>query len=151
WVNTLSEGAVRTFAALGEQSLETKADYERRFGAADMQVFRAGVLARQTSRDSDTRSYSIYAPVLDDSVRALPIEAILAGNTEPGDAVLAIRSLAQGGSYTADDDLTAGFAMLDMGVGARIRVIGGARVERSNVRVDAVNTVGDPTVGKRVF
>lgn len=151
WMNTLSEGAVRTFAELRENSLEAKGDFERRFGAAESQVFRAGVLARRTERDADTRSYSIFAPVLEDSVRALAPERIFAEYSGPDDNVLSIRSLAQGGSYTARDQLSAGYAMLDLGFGSRVRLIGGARVERSDVQVNAVNTVGDPMRSERVF
>jgi len=151
WVNTLSEGAVRTFAALDETSVEAKADFERRFGASESQVFRAGVLGRSTDRDADTRSYSIFAPVLDDSLRALPPEQLIGEYTDADDALLSIRSLAQGGSYAAQDQLTAGYAMADLALGGRLRLIGGARVERSDVRVNAINTVGEPSVAERVF
>lgn len=151
WVNTLTEGAVRTFAALSEQSLEAKADFAHRFGAAETQVLKAGLLSRTTRRDSDTRSYSIFAPVLDDETRALPLEEIIARHTAPDANVLSIRSLAQGGSYDADDRLTAGYAMLDVGAWNRLRFIGGARIERSDVGVSAVNTIGEPTLAERVF
>lgn len=151
WVNTLTEGAVRTFAALDERSLEAKADFAHRFGAAETQVLKAGLLGRATRRDSDTRSYSIFAPVLDDEARALPLEQIIARYTAPDANVLSIRSLAQGGSYSADDRLTAGYAMLDVGAWNRLRITGGARLERSAVRVSAVNTIGEPTLATRVF
>lgn len=151
WVNTLSEGAVRTFAELDEQSIEAKADYEYRFGRSESQIVRVGALTRSTDRDSDTRSYSIVAPVLDDSLRALPLEHLIAEYTDPDDNVLSIRSLAQGGSYTAADRLAAGYAMIDVGLGDHLRLIGGARVERSDVRVDAANTMGEPVVARRAF
>lgn len=151
WVNTLTEGAVRTFADLDERSIEGKTDFERRFGASESLLLKAGVLARATARDADTRSYSIFAPVLDDAMRELPPEQIIAENTQPDDNVLSIRSLAQGGSYAADDRLYAGYAMFDVALGVPFRLIGGARVERSDVAVHALNTIGEPSVAKRGF
>lgn len=151
WVNTLTEAAVRTFSALDETSAEGKLDVERRLGASDGLLLKAGVLGRRVARESDVRSYSIFAPVLSDELRALPPEQLIERHTQPGSNVLSIRSLAQGGSYAADDNLAAGYAMFDVGLGSMVRAIGGARFERSNVKVSAGNTLGEPSLSHRVF
>jgi len=123
------------------------------FGPAVRQfVFKAGGLARSVRRDADTRAYRITAPVLSEGDRALPPEQLFHGRfTEPGSSVLQLGSLAVGGSYTASDALSAGYAMLEAGVTERLRVVAGARVERSDVRVDAASTLGDPSTSDRTF
>lgn len=151
WVNTLTEGAVRTFGQLDEGSVEAMFNGERRLGDGGAQVLKVGVLGRTTRRDADTRSYSIYAPVLSDELRALPPEELFATQTQQSSGVLSIRSLAQGGSYTAHDELLAGYAMADVGFGEMVRVIGGARVEQSSVEVSAVNTLGEPATSNSTF
>ena len=53
-----------------------------------------------------------------------------------------VSPLTQGGSYSAADRLMAGYVMLDLGIGERVRVIGGARVERSELDLQAQSTLG---------
>ena len=153
WLNSTSEGAVRTFSALDEHSLEGRANYALTLGASgNPSRLKVGALARSTSRDADTRSYGISARALSDQQRAMTPEQLFDGSLTAGASdVLSVRSLAQGGSYTASDALTAGYAMADLSLGAHLELITGARVERSSVEVDAVNTLGEPAVANRAF
>jgi outer membrane receptor protein involved in Fe transport len=48
-----------------------------------------------------------------------------------------------GGSYEASDRIGAGYAMVDMPVSSRIRLIGGARVERALLDVASIATTGE--------
>jgi outer membrane receptor protein involved in Fe transport len=157
WLSSLPEGAVRTFAALDERSTEGKLNYKLLVGpAATQTTIRVGGLYRDTRRDSDVRAFGVFANTLDDATRLLPPEQLFGGRfTGESDAVLSVRSLAQGGSYRAADDLTAGFVMGDVPLGRRfggdLRFIGGARLERSNVTVDAVSTLAEATQAVRRF
>jgi hypothetical protein len=153
WLNTLPEGAVRTFAALSERGAEGKADYHLQLGTTERPLtVRAGGLGRRTSRSSDVRSYGIFARALSDSLRALPPEILFGGRfTTPESQMLSVRSLAQGGSYDASDVLGAGYAMVDAALGSHFQLVTGARVERSDVLVNALNTLGEPSRARREF
>jgi outer membrane receptor protein involved in Fe transport len=144
WVNAAGEGAVRTFATLDEHSFEGRGNYTLHISAPEAQrSLKFGALARYTDRSADTRAYGTFAPVMSDDERALPPAALFGGAfTAPDSARLRVRALGQGGEYTANDALTAGYAMADWGLSERLRLIGGARVEYSQVEVDAVNTLG---------
>jgi outer membrane receptor protein involved in Fe transport len=153
WLNSTSEGAVRTFAALDEHALEGRANYALRLGETEHAPhLKVGALARSTIRGADTRSYGISARALDEQDRALAPQQIFDGPLTAGDtSVLSVRSLAQGGSYRASDRLAAGYAMAELPVGPHLSIVAGARIEQSHVEVDATNTLGEPSVATRDF
>jgi hypothetical protein len=153
WVNTLPEAAARTFADLGEHSVEGAVDFEHRFGElATAPSLKVGVLGRAVTRDAATRAYGIYSFTMTDDVRALPPEVLFGGQfTAPDSTVLSLRSLAQGGSYDANDYLGAGYAMLDRRLGDRWRLTAGARYEFSRAQVNAVSTLNEKSRALRAF
>ncbi|HET9454963.1 MAG TPA: TonB-dependent receptor [Gemmatimonadaceae bacterium] len=153
WLNTLAEGAVRTFAELDEKAGEAKATYRRDFGPIERAItLKAGGLARGAMRDANTSSYGIFAPSMDETNRALPPEELFGGRfTAPDSAVLNVRSLAQGGSYSAEDGVFAGFAMVDVPLLSAFQLTTGARLEHSDARIRARSTIGDRNFTKRVF
>ena len=144
WYSNYSEGAVRTFADLDEDSFEGAANY--RFvigGGASPHALRVGGLYRTTDRTADNSAYSITSFTLDRAARELSAEQIFDGRyAQPGDANFRLAPLGQGGSYTADDQLYAGYAMLDYSISSRLRFVGGARVEQSEVTVRAQPVLG---------
>jgi outer membrane receptor protein involved in Fe transport len=146
WHNTSNGGAVRTFSSLEEHSAEARADYQYGFTAGGREhTIKVGGLTRSTARTADTRAYAITAPGAGLDVRMLPPEQIFDGRfTAPGQAVLDIGPIAEGGSYTADDRLHAGYAMTELTLGARLRLIGGVRYEADNLVVHAQSTLGTP-------
>ncbi|MGH7475081.1 MAG: TonB-dependent receptor domain-containing protein [Longimicrobiales bacterium] len=148
WFGGSNEAAVRTFGALTESGLELSADYELALGGADRHRLKLGGAIRDLARDADNRAYSISAPgTLNRAARELPPEQIFDGRyTQNGSAVLNVTPLGAGGSYTADDQLTAGYAMIDLIVAERLRLVAGARVEQSAVTVHASPTSGEPVV-----
>jgi hypothetical protein len=150
WFSGSNEGAVRTFGELSETALEAAANYRLAFGdVLSQQYVKLGALVRTTDRSADTRAFSISTNQLSRSDRELRAEEIFDGRFAAGTHnILRITPLSQGGSYTADDRLLAGFAMLDLALGERVRLIGGARVERSKVRVVAQPTLGQPYVSE---
>ena len=148
WLATGNGGAVRTFSSLSEHSVESKGDYQWNFSDLGRDhTLKIGGLARQTTRDADTRAYSISAPGAGDSVTTLDAEQIFDGRfTRPGYSVFTISPLAQGGSYDAHDHLAAGYAMFELGLSDRARFIGGARYEHDQLTVNALSTLGNPLV-----
>jgi outer membrane receptor protein involved in Fe transport len=144
WYNT-GQGAVRMFSDLDEQAYELRANYQFSFGPlARRHTLKVGGLGRYTDRASESRVYGIAGDNLTEAQRSLPPEQILGGQfSQPGSSVLDLRALGQGGSYDARDALGAGYAMVDYGLTDRLRLIGGARVEASNVEVDALSSLGE--------
>ena len=143
WLAAANEGAVRTFAQLDEKAWEARLNYRVNLSARAHQLKFGGVL-RGTDRNADNRAYSITAPTLSRSERERPAETIIRQYAEPGSNTLRLMPLLQGGSYTARDLLTAGYAQLEYGFSDRVRLISGARVEHSNVDVVAEPTLGNP-------
>lgn len=153
WLNTAAEGAARTFSALDETSGELKVHYRRELGTFDRPVVvKAGALGRGTQRDANTEAFGIFAPIMEDSIRALPPEELFGGRfTAPDSAVLGIRSLAQGGSYSASDWIGATYGMAEFPLGERVDLIAGARLEYSDALVNAVSTLGDRSSARKIY
>jgi len=143
WVNSGNGGATRTFSDLHESSREATTSYQFGFGSGSRNYVKVGALLRETNRSADTRAYSISANGISNSIRELSPEQIFDGRFA-STAKFDIAPLAQGGSYTADDRLTAGFAMAEIGLTPRITMIGGARYESDNLDVNAFSTLGSP-------
>ncbi len=141
------QAAVRTYGSLTESNYNTSADYSLQFGPAERQhEIKIGGLYRFTERVSDNRVYSIQGRSLSLENRRLSAEEIFDGRfAGPTDSYFRITPLSQGGSYSAEDELGSGYAMLDWSLTRRLQLIGGARIERSAVIVNAT-----PTVGARV-
>src|SRR5690606_25857478 len=57
-------------------------------------------------------------------------------------SVFRLVPLSQGGSYSARDMLGAGYGMVEWGLGDRLRLIAGARVEFNRVELEAEPTIG---------
>jgi outer membrane receptor protein involved in Fe transport len=148
------EGAVRTFADLAENAVEGRLTYRRELGRTERTTtLKVGGSLRGTFRDSKDQSYEIWAPTIEDSVRALDTD-VLFGNryTAPDSSLFALRFLSQGGSYTAEDGIYAGFAMVETPLTQTLRLVTGARVEHSDTRIKAVSTLGsERTFTKKTF
>lgn len=146
WFGADNESAVRTFGALSENGIEAAANYRFSFGNPVRQsALKLGGAIRRTDRDADNRAYSISTNRLGTADLALPPEQIFDGRfTSGSDAILRITPVSQGGSYTAADRLAAGYAMVEYGITDRVRLIGGARVERARTEVTAQPTIGSP-------
>lgn len=144
WLAISNEAAVRTFGALREDSWEGQADYHLRLGGADRHRLSFGAMGRMTDRDADNTSYSISALGLPaDATGQSPAEIFDGRYTGADDRYFLVVPLGVGGSYAAEDRLAAGYGMLEYALTDRVRVIGGARVERSEVTVTS-----DPTFGE---
>ena len=153
WYQGQGQGAVRTFSALDEFNYEGRGNYQLDFGPDGLsRMLKVGGLVRYTERVADTRAYGIAANSITDEERALPAEQLFGGALTDGNASrLSLLPLGQGGRYTAEDLLSAGFAMADYGLTSRLRVVGGARLEASQVIVRSRSTLGDRSRSNREF
>jgi TonB-dependent receptor len=153
WLNTGNQGAVRTFSTLDEKSTEGRVNYQLTFPWRNRQhSVKVGGLYRATDRDADSRAFSISAALAPASLRELPAEQLFDGRySQGGSSVFDLAPLGQGGAYDARDRLTAGYAMTELGLSDRIRLIGGARLERDEVRVNAVSTLGSPVTTDKTW
>jgi TonB-dependent receptor len=103
-----------------------------------------GALYRSIDRDARNTAYSISGN-LPRSARELEPEAIFDGRfADPTAAFFRVTPLSAGGSYQASDRLVAGYAMLQFFLTSKLELLGGARVERSDVTVTTEPTVGAP-------
>jgi hypothetical protein len=145
WLNSRAESAVRTFADLNEKSVETGLDFQHRLGGdGSSHSIKFGALGRAVGRTTDSRSYTIFASMMEDQERALSPEVLFGGRfTQPDSQVLTLKPLSVGGSYDANDYLGAGYGMFDGYVAENWRLTTGARFEHSFLRVDAASTLGD--------
>lgn len=143
WYN--QEGSFRAYGGLSEASLEGALDYQVELGAGRRHLLRFGGLARHTARDAQDRGYSIWtrewAP--DDPRWTLRPEEFFDGRFSSNDETLfGISIYNAGGSYRAEDRLVAGYSMAELALGRGARLIGGARVERSDVVLDYEDVLG---------
>ena len=150
WQNSGNGGATRTFSDLSEKGREASASYQFNFGGARQNLVKIGGLTRATDRDADTRAYSISANGISNAMRELPAEEIFDGRFNSA-GVFDIGPLAQGGSYTAKDRISAGFAMAEIGLSERFRLVGGARYESDHLDVNAFSTLGSPVLTTKVW
>ncbi len=150
WFNDF-EGAVRTFGELDEQSLEGSAKYAMTFGTHPGNPTRVtvGGVRRSTERDAFSQGFRIqsfsWAP--SDPRWQMDPEDFFDGRfSGPADSIFILAPELAGGTYRAEDRLTAGFLMAEVNLSDRIRLIGGARVERYSIEVHAENNLAQPSV-----
>ncbi|MEW5915727.1 MAG: TonB-dependent receptor [Gemmatimonadota bacterium] len=153
WLNTGNGGAVRTFSELSEKAREGKLSYQLNLTSNERQhIIKVGGLVRRTERDADSRAFSLSAPTASESIRRLRPEEIFDGRfANPNDRVFEIAPISQGGAYDANDRLSAAFAMAEVALTDRLRIIGGARYERDVLEVNAQSTLGQPVATSKAW
>ena len=145
WFASSNEGAVRTFSDLGERAYEARGFWRMQFGEPGRTTaLKVGALGRRALRDATSTAYSISGSGLSRTDRELAAEQIFSRFTGATDRVWSVTPIGVGGSYDASDYTAAGFAMVERELGPTWQLISGARVEYSNVLVQA-----EPTVGAR--
>lgn len=147
WLDS-PEAAVRTFGDLAESNYNAQLDHSWSFGGPALpHQLKVGGLFRYTDRSATNDAYSIQALYLPVDQRSLPPEQIFDGRFTQGEQYgFRVSPIAQGGSYDATEQVGAGYAMLEYAFGERVKLIGGARVERTATAVTA-----QPTIGQAVF
>lgn len=152
WLSISNEGAVRTFAALREESAQGAINLRRSFGpSAAPHSIKVGGLIRGTDRDATNTAYSIAASLTSQQQQLAPEQIFDGRFAGSGDQVFRVTPLSQGGSYAASDRLVAGYAMLSLFLSDRVELVGGARVEHSSVRVTTQPTIGAPVTAEPTY
>jgi TonB-dependent receptor len=149
-----NDGARRTFADLTEGSWNASLDFRREFGETlQPSSFKVGGLFRLTSRDAEVLQYAISGMTqLSGDELSRPAEEIFDGRHTIGDTrTFTLAPLGQSGSYGAQDRLLAAYAMSDYAFNDRYRIVGGARLEHSDVEVMTENLFGQRQPVNRVF
>jgi hypothetical protein len=140
----IRQGATRTFSELSERSGEVGGSLRLGFGDPSREwAVKVGGGYRLVNRDADSRAFDIRNLALDAEDLAAPAESLFDGRYADGQLQL-VRN-ANGGFYTARDANVAGYLQLEVPLGRRVRVITGARVERSRLDVTSLSRQGDST------
>lgn len=144
WLGFIPEGAKRSYAELDEAALDAAVSYALDLGRGGQAgTLKLGASWRGVERDAVSTSYNIRALGLSPAQRALSPQEIFQGEYTAGsEARLTIEPNASGGSYTARDEVAAGFAMLEYAAAPWLRVVGGARVERWDLEMESEPTIG---------
>jgi outer membrane receptor protein involved in Fe transport len=127
--------ALRTFGDLDEHAYEGAVNFSRTMGsAANPVTLRVGGLGRAADRDAISVPFDISNVSLTQAERtATPGQLFDGTYASQGRLALSINQL--GGRYRAEDRLAAGYAMADLPLSGRIRLVGGARVESSQIKI----------------
>lgn len=145
WISYKPESARRNFGSLDENTLGGDLAYALTLGSPARAVtLKTGGGYRTTERNVDSRFYNILGGTLSRSQREGSAEEIFDGRYAQGDEeTLLLTSSTAGGAYDADESVSAGFVMVDMPIGSKVRVVGGARLERWELGLSARPVIGD--------
>ncbi len=141
--------ATRTFSDLDESGYEGRGNYRLVLGSSSQPaVIKVGGLYRTVDREVDSRAFDITNRALGAEDRARPPEEIFAGPAA-ADGRLSLFINANGGRYDARDRLTAGYALVEVPLTERLRVIGGARLEHWTLDLNTLSPQGQPSETER--
>lgn len=114
--------------------------------------FKIGGLLRDKPRNFSSAFFQASAPVNDADVLGLPPEQVFAAENV-GSVIQIFRFDGIGRDYKSDDDLTAAYAMADIPLLPRVRLVGGVRMEhwRLTIVSGADNTTDQTTLYKRPY
>lgn len=137
WFAGSDEGAKRSYSDLNERSYAAALNWKAGFGIQSSEaVVKIGAAYRDTKRDVDNRIYSIRGGALTPSDLELSPELIFDGRfAQDTSLLLTPVNNTQTGFYSAHDRVAAGYGMTELPIGSRLRIVGGARVERWDLRL----------------
>ncbi len=153
WYGFANQAAVRTFGQLTEHAIEASANWRARLGNSGNRFLHFGGLYRHGSRDATNRGYSIsLIRAISPEEQSLDPETLFDGRlTEGSDPNLHVILLGAGGSYTARENLAAGYGMFTYELSPSLEVVGGARVEHSAVEVSSLSSAGEGSLAQPVY
>jgi hypothetical protein len=130
-----NRSADRTFSSIDENGYEGALNYRLSLGAPNAPTWiKLGLMGRAVDRDAENLIYNITTTSLTTAERRASAEAIFSGFYASEGRLRLSRG--RDGRYTAEDRLVAGYLQSDVPVTARIRILGGARIERSEIDVN---------------
>jgi hypothetical protein len=144
WGDGNPDQARRTFGDLTENNTAAALNWKVAFGPVSRQAYvKVGGTFRATERDAFNRQFAVISTTLPQGASRLPVNQLFDGRfTGPTDNVFNLLNVAEDGSYDATERLSAGYAMTELPVGDRVRVIFGARLEQARITVNSALTNG---------
>jgi len=137
------DGARRLYFNLQEDNLTGQVDHAINIGdVANQNTLKLGAYARATDRTADAPIFAFLTRADESVSRQTPDRIFGSTQTCATCSVINVQPIGQAGSYTAADNTVAGYLMADWGLGSRVRVIAGARVEKADITVDATTQGG---------
>ena len=132
------DGARRLYFDLAETNNTAQIDHTITIGeVANQNTLKVGAYARSTDRRADAPIYAFLSRAAD-NVRSQQPDVIFGADQACSNcSLINVQPVGQAGSYTAEDRTMAGYLMTDWGLGSRVRIIAGARVESADITVDA--------------
>src|SRR6185436_3049538 len=150
--SAFGSSGIRFFSNLGDRIYEPQIDYSVPFFKGNFSgLFKTGFRPTVRRRDFQARRF-IYTP--QDSTTLdlfLPSNELFAPENIRPDGFEILEFTRGTDRYNADMDVYAGYAMVDLGLGARWRIIGGVRMESADIRVTTIDNLvpnADPTTAK---
>jgi outer membrane receptor protein involved in Fe transport len=136
-----NRSADRTFNAVDENGYEGSLNYRLSLGSLNLPTWvKLGVMGRAVDRDAESLIYSITSTSLTEVERRARAEDIFSGFYASEGRLRLTRG--RDGRYTAEDRLVAGYIQSDLPLTDKIRVLGGARLERSEIDVTTFQVQG---------
>ncbi len=138
----IRQSAARTFSDLTESNYELGTNLLRHFGdSRSPWSVKVGGSVRLTDRAADSRAYDLRNFNLSASELTAPPEVLFgAANALAGRLLMSART--SSGRYTATDRVFAGYVQLEIPVSQAITFVGGGRVERWALDLDAIRANG---------
>lgn len=138
WTDGDPNVARRTFADLQESNLSFGVNAKRTFSdRQDGFTLKFGGLVRSTDRDALNRQFAIISTFVPETDVTRRAEDLFDGRfTTDNDNVFNVLNVSEDGLYTASERLGAGYAMAEVPLGSRVRLIGGARLEQARITVN---------------
>lgn len=132
------DGARRLYFDLAETNNTAQIDHTITLGeVANQNTLKIGAYARSTDRRADAPIYAFLSRAADNVRSQTPSVIFGADQACANCSLINVQPVGQAGSYSAEDRTVAGYAMADWGLGSRVRVIAGARVESADITVNA--------------
>ncbi|WP_396219574.1 carboxypeptidase regulatory-like domain-containing protein [Gemmatimonas sp.] len=132
------DGARRLYFDLAETNNTAQIDHTITIGeVANQNTLKVGAYARSTDRRADAPIYAFLSRAADNVRSQQPDVIFGAAQACSNCSFINVQPVGQAGSYTAEDRTMAGYLMADWGLGSRVRIIAGARVESADITVDA--------------
>ncbi|HEX5003817.1 MAG TPA: TonB-dependent receptor [Gemmatimonadales bacterium] len=134
--------ATRSFLTTTESNWDLALNLSRNLGrGASTVILKAGAAYRTASRDATSRAYDINNILLSDADLSLAPEQIFT-QAHIADSSFLLVANANGGDYTAEDEVLAGFVMATVPLSPRWTILGGVRVEDWNLQVNTRTSAG---------
>ncbi len=136
----LPSSGLRFFNNLADRIYEPHAEFDKPFYKGSISgLFRAGFRATLRQRDFAARRFR-FVPIRISTIdRTLPSNELFGPENVRPDGFQVRENTRGTDTYDALMNVYAGFAMVDISLGSRWRLVGGARVEDANIEVNTID------------